>query len=363
MQAIVREYARERLEKEGGLDDARDCHAEYFRGLAARAENDLKGTGQREWMQRLGDERDNLRAAERHLLGSRDWDRAAELAYRLYLYWWITGLLGEVRTWMEEPLASGDTLTDHTRAIALYFTRTIRFWKDPDGSVAADLTESADLFHRVGDADGEGLARISLALALMAGERPDTSRARQVMERALELFGSTHSVWGESMAHVLLGRVALLQQKIHEAQEHFERSLALTRQDGDAVGERIATYHLGWTCLIRGDVEEARKHFARSVTVSATLGHTEGIAYGLEGLVAVAALTGDPVRAGRLAGAAQALRERSGTHNGPIFTFHQKYVDRLLTGASAAAVAAAMAEGRDLTPEQAVAEALPTPAA
>ncbi|MDN4614612.1 DUF4062 domain-containing protein [Leifsonia sp. F6_8S_P_1B] len=362
MQAIVREYARERLEKEGGLGSARDAHAEYFRALAARAEADLKGTGQREWMQRLGDERDNLRAAERHLLGSRDWDRAAELAYRLYLYWWVTGLLGEVRTWMDEPLASGDALGDHTRAIALYFTRTIMFWKDPDGSVAADLTESADLFHRVGDADGEGLARISLALALMAGERPDTSRAREVMERSLELFRSTHSVWGESMAHVLLGRVALLQQKIHEAQEHFERSLALTRKDGDAVGERIATYHLGWTCLIRGDVEEARKHFVRSVTVSATLGHTEGIAYGLEGLVAVAALTGDPVRAGRLAGAAQALRERSGTHNGPIFTFHQKYVERLLTGASADLVAAAMAEGRDLTPEQAVAEALPTPA-
>lgn len=358
MQAIVREYAREELARDGGLAAAREAHACYLIALGDAAEEPLKGSGQREWMQRLGDERDNLRTAERHLLDSRDWDRAAHLALSLYLYWWVTGLLGEVRGWMAEALDSGDALSDHTRAVALYFTGTIEFWKDPDGRVAAALAESADLFHASDDADGEGLARISLALALLAGEKPDTPRAREVMERSLALFRSTRSVWGESMAHVLLGRVALAEQQISAAQDHFTRSLALTESDGDAVGERIASYHLGWTQLIRGDVAAARRDFARSVTVSAGIGHSEGIAFGLEGMVAVAALTGDDARAGRLAGAAQALRERTGTHNGPTFTFHRRYLDRLLAGPNASTVEAAMAEGRELSAEQAVAEAL-----
>jgi len=165
-------------------------------------------------------------------------------------------------------------------------------------------------------------------------------------------------VWGESMALVLLGRVALREGALQEAQDHFAQSLALTQGADDRVGARIASYHLGWTELMLGDVTAARADFALSVTISAAVGHPEGIAYGLEGMVAVAALSGDSARAGRLAGAAQALRERSGLHNGPTFTFHRRYLDDLLAGPEAATVTAAIAAGRELTVEQAVAEAL-----
>jgi predicted ATPase len=358
MQAIVREYARERLAAKGTLARVRDAHARFFIELADRVEDELKGERQHESMQLLGEERENLRAAERFLLDTHDWDRAAALAFSLYLYWWVSGLLGEVRTWMDLALRSGDELSDHTRAIALYFSRTIMFWRDPDGSVAADLTTSADLFHATHDPNGEALTRISLALALMAGEKPNTARAREVMETSLALFRGTGSQWGESMALVLLGRVALLEQKLPEALDRFETSLAIAQRTGDAVGERIASYHLGWTQLKLGSVEDARADFALSVRVSASLGHVEGLAYGLEGMVAIAALLGDVDRAGRLAGAARALRERSGLHNGPMFTFHQAYLDRLSADGSGPRLDAAIAEGRELTVEQAVAEAL-----
>ncbi|MFJ8892943.1 ATP-binding protein [Leifsonia sp. NPDC102414] len=362
MQAIVREYAREQLWDAGALHAARDAHAGYFLGLGDSAKDDLKAGRQREWLTRLGDERDNLRAAERFLLGSRDWDRAAHLAFSLYLYWWVSGLLGEVRTWMDEALDSGSTLSDRTRAIALYFTRTIMFWKDPDGSVAAELTESADLFRSVGDPDGEGLARISLALALLTGAKPDPDRAEEVMQESLRLFRSSGNTWGESMAFVLLGRVSLRKQDIPEARDRFATSLAITQREGDAVGERIAAYHLGWAQLMLGETDDARTDFARSVAVSATLGHVEGLAYGLEGMVAIAAIGGDVVRAGRLAGASRALRERSGLHNGPTFTFHQAYLDRLTASGDGERLDAAIAAGRELTVEQAVAEALATDA-
>jgi predicted ATPase len=364
MQAIVREYARERLTTTGDFGAAAAAHARFFLDLADRCQFELKGPRQREWLQLLGDDRDNLRVAERFLLDARDWDRAAHLAFTLYLYWWVTGLLGEVRTWLDLALELGDELSELTRAIVLYFTRTIMFWKDPDGSVLDDLMESVELFHRVGEPDGEGLARISIALALLAGTPPDTDRAREVMQVALDLFRGSGNPWGESMALVLLGRVSLLQQKLPEALGHFQKSLAITQRMGDVVGERIAAYHLGWAQLFLGAVDDARADFALSVRRSASIGHLEGLAYGLEGLAAVAAIGDDADRAGRLAGAARALRERSGTHNGPTFTFHQEYLDRLsgTSAETARAVDAALAAGRELSVEQAVAEALTEPA-
>jgi predicted ATPase len=363
MLAVVREYALEQLAAAGDLERVRDAHARYFIRLGDEIEVELEGSRQLELVRRLDDERDNLRAAERFLLRSGDSDRAAHLAWTLYVYWWVAGLLGEVRAWMDEVLESERPLSDLTRATALYFTRAITFWQDPDGSVAAGLTESAELFHRAGQADGEALALISLALAILATEEADTARADDAMETSLSLFRTCGDLWGESMALVMLGRVALLRQKVPAALNRFEESLAITRREGDGLGEAIAVQHLGWARLLLGDVPTARANFAECVTLSADTGHVEGVAYGLEGLVAVAALGGEIERAGRLAGAARALRERTGLYNAPAFTFHQAYLDQLVAAGAGEQVEAATAAGRELTVDEAVAEALAEPRA
>ncbi|GAA1447390.1 DUF4062 domain-containing protein [Leifsonia poae] len=357
MLATVREYALERLIADGALERMRGVHAHYFVRLGDRAELELEGAKQAEWVLRLGDESDNLRAAERYLLGQRDWRTAAHLAWTLYVYWWVAGLLGEVRGWMDEALASGDELDDVTRATALYFTTAITFWQDPDGTVASGLTESAELFHREGDAAGEALALISLALALLAAQSPDPARADDAMETSLGLFRSSGDLWGESMALVMLGRVALLRQNVHGALNRFEESLRIARRQGDELAETIALHHRGWARLLLGDVQDAAVDFGECLGISSRLGHVEGVAYALEGLVAVAALAGDVVRAGHLLGASRSLRERSGLHNAPAFSFHQTFVDQFVASGRADGLDDAVMQGRTLSEEEAVAEA------
>ena len=44
----------------------------------------------------------------------------ADVVWRLFLYWWIRGLLPEVKAWMEVVLASGRELSPRTR-----FTNTV----------------------------------------------------------------------------------------------------------------------------------------------------------------------------------------------------------------------------------------------
>jgi predicted ATPase len=59
----VRQYAREKLSESGEAEEVGERHAGYYLALAEEAEPELKGAGQVAWVERLEQERDNLRAA------------------------------------------------------------------------------------------------------------------------------------------------------------------------------------------------------------------------------------------------------------------------------------------------------------
>lgn len=359
--ATVRAYAREQLESAGTLAEFRERHARYFMTVGLEAEAALDGPSQQEWVLRLADDSDDLRAAGRYLLERGEWDRAAEFAWTLYIFWWVGGHLGEVRGWMESVLASAAPLTDRSRAIALYFRHAITFWQDPEGQVVPGLRQSADLFHRAGDPSGEALTRISLALALFIAPEPDPAATGEQLEASLALFRSAGDVRGEVMALVTLGHVGLLQQRVQDALGRFQTSVTLARQQGDKLSEAIALHHLGWAQLLLGAVPEAQASFEDSLSLSLHIGHDEGNAHGLEGMVAISASRGDIESAGRLLGAAERLRERSGLYNAPAMSFLPGWIAPILTGKSAPLFEQARTAGRSLSPRQAAEEALGLP--
>ena len=358
----VRDYARRGLEASDAGADTHRAHARYFADLGHASVLLLRGRTQNATMRQLADDHDNLRAAVHYFIEHREWDRLARLAWDLYVYWWMGGLLNEVRGWMDELLASGDAVDDSSRAIALYYSRAITFWQQP-AEVIPGLTESSTLFHAADDRSGEALARTSLALALLAATPPEPAQAEDELERSLTLTRSAGDTWGEALVLVTLGRVAIFDQKLRRALNRFEESLEVARRQGDDLSAAIAENHLGWAHLMLGDVDTARVQFRESLAASALVGHTEGMAYGLEGAVAVAAADGDVERAGLLLGASEALRERSGLYNVPTFSFHQQAIAPILASDAAAQLLAAQERGRLLLPAAAVALAVspPTP--
>lgn len=358
MLATVREYAREQLQQRGELSQLLRRHADCYVALGSAAERELEGPRQQEWLLLLADDHDNLRAAVRYFLDERDWDEAAAFAWSLYLYWWVGGSLGEVREWMAEVLASGAQLSDRTRAIALYFTRAIAFWQDPDGTVIPGLTESAELFHRLEEYPLEALALISLAMALVTIPPPDPARASECLQRSLTLFRDAGDSWGEGMALVTIGRLLIVQGDVAGALERFTASLRIARSNQDAFAQTVALHHLGWAELLLGQVNRARESFEEGLALSARQGHDEGVAYGLEGLVAIAAANSEVQRAGILLGAAEARRDATGLYNAPAFSFHQNWVEPLRAGPGAGQFTAAREEGRAMTASEAVEFAL-----
>ncbi|WP_394550730.1 ATP-binding protein [Agromyces sp. MMS24-JH15] len=359
MLGAVREVAHEMLLERPDATAVLERQARWFIALSEEAEIALEGAAQPFWIARLVDDAENLRAVARNLLDSGRYDLAAWFAWKLFLYWWVGGHLGEVRGWMSEVLDSGVELDEMTHAIALYFTRAIAFWQNPDESLAADLRVSAEEFERAGDLSGTGLALISLGMVLVSvANPPDPVEAMAVLERSADAFREADDTWGVGLALVTIGRIELIGGRVDQALARFEESLDLARRRGDRHSESIAQYHRGWAYLLMDRVDHAAGCFESNLALSYRLEHDEGIAYGLEGLTAVAADAGDAERAGLLLGASEVLRERTGLYNEPTFSVTARFIEPIVRGPDSLVFEAARGRGRTLTAAQALSVAL-----
>jgi predicted ATPase len=355
MLVLVRAFARECAGRESSASataDARERWVAYYLALGRQAPERMRGPGQLGWMRRLDAEAENLASVMRHLLDSGRLDEAAEYAWSLYLYLWIAGLLGVVRDWMAEVLdraqQGGIALAPRTEAIALYYSRAVAYWQDPQFDVLPGLRRSAELFDESGDPAGAALARVSEGLAqLSAPSGPDFAGARATLEQSLAGFTGAGDSWGQAMTLVTLGRMDLALQDPAGAAERFDESFRLASSAGEMLGIVIAQHHRGWPKLIAGDVAGAEDEFAEALDTSLAMDHDEGVAYGLEGLAAIRAAQGDPQQTGLLVGAAQRLRRRTGLLN-PAGLLFGPFVDALRQRGDAATLDAAILEGADL---------------
>lgn len=355
--ATVREYALEQLQARGQLAPVRSRHAHYYAEWGGRQRRDLLGPRQREHLAALTDERDNLRAAAQQMLESRDWEALAELSLSLYPYWWLVGLLGEVRGRLEELLRSGDPVSDRATAIALWLTSAVTFFQGSDEALTDSLTRSAQLFAAVGDDVGEGTALTSLGLAFAMAKAPDLARAREALHRGVQLVRDARDTWSETVALIPLGRLYLLEGDLSGAIEQFTRALDLAEADENAFGIALALNGLGWLRLLTGQVVGAAATMERALDLVIGLSYEHGIAYQLESFLGVAGVLGDVERAGLLGGAARALRERLGLLNPSDAVLHLGIVERIREGSGAELYERALREGRRLSVDEAIAVA------
>jgi predicted ATPase/DNA-binding SARP family transcriptional activator len=393
----IRQYAEERLrEAEGNARLLRDRHAAHFLALSERAEPELTGERQGEWMDRLEAEHDNLRAALRHLLATRDATAAARLGGAVWRYWHTRGHLAEGRRWLESALAlpePADAGGDAARAKALRGAGVLA-WAQGDYARAQALFEAAvPLVRELGDeeavaglannlgvialhhaeydrarglfeeslalrrrlGDGWGVATSLNNLGATAGKQGDAARARGYYEESLALqrgMGNTHGT------AVCLGNLAAIAYTGGDwvgAERLYEESLALRRHLGDRTGIADALGKLGVVALRRGEAERARILYHESLPLLRELGDRERIARELVGIAELALARERPADAVRLLGAAEAIREAIGAPSTPD---ERREEERCATAARAVLgdviFPAALAEGRALSTEAAI---------
>ena len=371
MLELIRQYAKEKLDESGEAERVRRRHTLYHLALAERAEPKLRGPEQSVWLELLVMEHDNLRAALSWALDPRFADREerAELGLRLaaslWLFWNIHGFR-EGHRWLEAALELG-SLGSRTRAKALNGVGWITLYRGDYERAVARLGEGLSLSTELGDKEG---AAVSLAyLGRVVIHQGDEARAAALREEA-ETFLRRYPLNGRARAELIsfLAMAALDSGDRERSVTLFEESLSLFRELGDVRGIVRGTFALGLVALERGEHERAWMLLAESLRPLRGLPDKMGIAYGLLGLAGVAGARGDPARAGRLWGAAEALRKEIGLPLSYYDRSHYDYEGRLATARSrldGAAWEAAWSEGRSMSPVQAVEYALsqegPTP--
>src|SRR5262249_39811276 len=154
------------------------------------------------------------------------------------------------------------------------------------------------------------------------------------------------------------GNVALKQGDLEAARSFYEESLRSSRERGNKVNIAVALNNLGKIARDQGDTQAAWALHRESLTIRRELGDKGGYPWSLEAFARLAAPE-DPERAARWWGAAEALRESLGW---PLPPNEREEYDRYRSAARKALgeepFAVAWAEGRAMTPEQAVADAL-----
>ncbi len=355
----VRQYALEWLQESGEADAVRSRHAALFLALAEEAEPELRGARQVLWLGQLENEQDNLRAAMAWLLERGESEQAARLGWALWFFWWIRGRFTEGRRWMEEALSKGVGMPAPARAKASFIAGTMASGQADFQSAKLLLEESLSLFREL--KDKRGAAHALGSAGLVALDQKQHERGVIYFQEAADLFLEVGDKWGTGIMLCFLA-VAWLNQGDHSrAKPLAERGLALSREVGDRQGTSATLYVLARLAQAERDHERARRLFKEGLTLSAEVGDETNVAYCLEGLAAVAASEDRLVHASRLWGASEKLLETievTAYPYAPDRSLYQRQVTTTRAQLDEAAWEAAWAEGRAMTPEQAVEYAL-----
>jgi predicted ATPase/class 3 adenylate cyclase len=361
MLETIREYALERLDGSGEAAAIRRRHAEYFARLADEAEPELAGPDPVHWLATLEREHDNFRAAlEWTLADDGDGDRAHRglcLAAALGRFWYLHAHAVEGVSWLERALARDPrgASAPARRARALHALGVLR---DELGehAHAAEVLREAVALHRAGG-DDAWLARSLNSLGVVARNGGDLPAARELLAESLALRRALGDLAGVAVTTCDLGLVCVDEGDVAAARALFEESLALDRERGDRTGIAVNLVNLASVAIEAGDLPRAARLLAEGSCEFAELGDRDGVAESLEQGAAVAARAGRPRAAGRLAGAAAALRETIGM---PLAGADRIRLDGHLAHARDAIGAerytAAFRDGQELSEEDALAE-------
>jgi hypothetical protein len=354
----VRQYAKEKLEENEENEETRQRHAAYFLDLTDRAAQELTRAEQDAWLERLGHEHDNLRAALSWLLEREDAEDAARLGWDLMWFWHIRGHLAEGQRWMERTLALEDSLTSTGRAKAMTVVAALAFAQANFDRTTALTEEASRLAREAGDWEVLSLANLYAGSAALG--RGEHNRAAAFATESVELYRTLGDQVGVGLALILLVHVALGEGDFVRAERLLDESEELLRAAGSwwNLTANLSTRAL--VAQLLGDHARTVVVLRKGLALAPRLRDTQAVVYNLEGLAGALAMLGKGRRAARLFGAVEALRERTGSAItlSPWRELHERHLESLRTRLDAEELAAAWAEGRSMTFEQAVAYAL-----
>ena len=339
---------------------ARARHAEVYRARALEAAPFYEGAEQVVWLERSERDADNLAAAVDHYLAARDGERAGQMVWDLWLFWWLRGHLRQGRRLAEAALAFD--MAPATRVRATLTAASMAFAQGDIGTSARRWAEARGAATESGDRLGEAFAEAGQGLAALASGQVPAAEAHFL--RVVDAVGHDDPAadWILGLTQVWLGTIHLLQGGPRAAVTRCEQGLARARRRGDRLTTYVALYGLVQAALALGQLDHAHELLIEGIELSDETGDLANLSFFLESLAVVEGSRGDHVRAARLLGASTAMRDRVGSAVYGYYLPDPALRDATERGARQSmgdeAFAAELARGRRLGPDEAAATAV-----
>ncbi|HWQ15423.1 MAG TPA: AAA family ATPase [Roseiflexaceae bacterium] len=379
MLETVREYAWERLAERGEEKALRQRHAACYLSLVERMDPHDRRGALGAWRGWLGAEYGNLRAALQQAIEQEDATMALRLGLALSDFWWAHGAQSEARACFDALLRLS-AVRPHTpeaahawatlRAQVLGGAALMAFRRGDFTQVAQYTRERLALEEELENPVGIAITRATMGCqALWQG---DDARAADLLAEGVALARAVALTAELPWMLINLGEVAWHAGDYARAAALLAESLALARESGNQTFIAWSLRQLGTVACLRGELAQATDLLADGLTRYRDTDDLWGIVECLEIDAWVAGAQWDQmphqttpdthatlVRAARLLGAAAALRATTGFP--PIAgcqALHERNAAAVRAAMGEAAFAAAWAEGRAMTVEQAVTAAL-----
>jgi predicted ATPase/class 3 adenylate cyclase len=354
MLETIREFAIERLESSGEVEELRRRHAEYFLALAEEAEQSILGMAPAEWLDRLERDHDNLRAALDWLETSGDIQRALRLGGAVWEFWCLRNHGPEGWRRLEHLIELDDRPTP-ARAKALTGSTHLAFLAGADHESYGRRAEEAVALHReLGDAGGVAYAEFQYAGGLSA--IGDFAKARPLFEQSVRQLREVGDEHRELQAMRMLAWAC---QELGDAERFrtlHEEILSRARTLGDLEPQWWSLSSLGSVAAHEGRHRDALALLEEAYNIAREFGDPGLVDMNLIRLGEALALADKPELAARLLALADTMHEELGwAYEGWLVTVRDAAEARVRAQLDEAAFAEAWEQGRKLTADDAVA--------
>jgi predicted ATPase/transcriptional regulator with XRE-family HTH domain len=377
MLETIREYASERLEASGERETMQDRHLVFYCAFAEAARPRLQGPDGARWFDRLEREQDNIRAALEWSATAGDSgfpsgtsiepDRSrveagTRLAEALGFYWILRG---RGREHLPLVMALVGLAPSGTAARARILTVAAQILAPMLGNHQAALPladEALRTWRALGDAHGTAMAL--LRRAQVEQGMGDSRHTFAMLAESRAIFRELGGEFGPEWPLVLLmADVVQAQGDLDQAEGLYEEALAEARTRGDIHAVAHGLRNWGRIRRLRGDAERAFAMLRESVILLVPFKDVRCAYTCLEDFAAALCTHDRSADVARLFGAAEAVRELIGIPlRGPLLVHHDQSVAVVQQRLAPEVFAAAWAEGRAMTMDEALTYALERPA-
>ncbi|MBO0789776.1 MAG: tetratricopeptide repeat protein, partial [Ktedonobacteraceae bacterium] len=232
MLETIREFGLDRLRTQGTLERYQSDHALYYLALLEEAEPHLKGEQQAYWLTCLEQELENLQAALRYAVLSRQTALSLRFCEIFGKFCGLRGYWNEEMRWLNAVLALSETPDSLAMRARILRRAGHLAYRLRDLTMARALQEeSVALSREVGDT--QNLAGALSGLGWTLYRQKDAAATAGLLQESVAAARESGDQWAIANTLESLGRFMYYQGQVDEAHQLLEESIVIARTLGD----------------------------------------------------------------------------------------------------------------------------------